>query len=141
MFDVKVNKKIISLISIGIIVGLLVLYLSTVDSVDKKFLSENFSLDAIYDDELKTVTINFSDKTEKTTVVVMEILGMDETYQKTFVGHNFVVIINFDSIPKYGWKIHPVTLVVNHSDLGEFGMKTEIHELDDIKPRVIFSDI
>ena len=121
--------------------GLLVLFFSNNSSVDKKLLSENFSLDAIYDDELKTVTINFSDKTEKTTVVVMEILGMDETYQKTFVGHNFVVTIHFDTIPKYGWKIHPVTLVVNHSDLGEFGMKTEIYESDGIKPRVIFSDI
>jgi len=135
------NKKSIPIILAGIIVGLLVLFFSTTNSTDKKSLSENFSLDAIYDNELKTVTVSFSDKSEMTTVVVMEILGMNETYQKTFVGHNFVVTIYFDSVPKYGWKTHPITLVVDHSDLGEFGMKTEIYESGSIKPRVIFSDI
>lgn len=134
------NQKILIVISIIVAVGFLIAFFSNTNKINEKSMS-NFSLDAIYDDELKTVTIDFSDKSEKTTMVVMEILGMDDTYQREFVGHNFVIVIYFDSVPKYGWKIHPVTLVVNHPDFGEFGMKTEIHESKDIKPRVIFSDL
>jgi len=71
--------------------------------------------------------------------VVLEILGMEETFQKTFSGSNFIERVQFDSIPKYGWKIHPVTLDIEHQELGKVGIKTEIHSENEPTPSLIFS--
>ena len=32
---------------------------------------------------------------------------------------------------KYGWQIHPITLVIDHHEMGKIGIKTEIHSEND----------
>ena len=45
-----------------------------------------------------------------------------------------------ETIPKYGWKTTPVTLEIQHSEFGKIGLKTEIHELDQSKPKIIVEE-
>ena len=85
------------------------------------------------------VEVSFFDKSEKTTSVVMEILGMEESFQKEFVGFEFIEIVPFPNVPKYGWSIHPVVLEVEHEEFGHVQIKTEIHLLDEPAPPVIYS--
>ena len=40
-------------------------------------------------------------------------------------------------VPKYGWKTIPVTLEINHSEFGKVGLKTEIYEPEQFKPKII----
>ena len=50
---------------------------------DKDVLSSTFQVDAIYYDS-GHVEVSYFDKSEKTNSVVMEILGMEESFQKIF---------------------------------------------------------
>jgi hypothetical protein len=65
---------------------------------------------------------------------------MEESFQKTFDGWNFKTTIPFEQEPEYGWKVVPVTLVVNHPEFGKVGIKTEIHK-EGIHGQVIFSQL
>ena len=85
-----------------------------------------------------SVTIYF-DNSDKTTTVVMEILGMDETFQKTFSSSEFIEIVPFPNKPKYGWAIHPIVLEIEHEELGHVQLKTEIHLMGEPVPPVIYS--
>lgn len=87
-----------------------------------------FDLDATFHPIQKQVEIKFSDKTGKTTNVVLEILGMETSFQKTLDGPSFTLMVPFDKEPQYGWKVVPITLVVNHQEFGKIGVKTDIHE-------------
>jgi hypothetical protein len=51
---------------------------------------------------------------------------MDESFQKTFLSSEFEETISFPIPPKYGWEIHPVTLLIDHDELGKVSIKTEI---------------
>ena len=65
----------------------------------------------------------------------MEILGMEESFQKEFTGFEFIEIVSFPNTPKYGWSIHPVVLEVEHAEeFGHVQIKTEIHRLDEPAP-------
>ncbi|MGH1522473.1 MAG: hypothetical protein ACRBB2_09035, partial [Nitrosopumilus sp.] len=85
------------------------------------------------------VEISYNDKSEKTELVVMEILGMDETFQKTFSDSQFIEIVPFPNPPKYGWAIHPIVLEIDHEEFGHIQLKTEIRLLDEPAPKVIYS--
>ena len=76
---------------------------------------------------------------KRLTFVVMEILGMDETFQKTFSDSEFIEIVPFPNVPKYGWPIHPVVFEIEHEEFGHIQLKTEIHPLGDPVPPVIYS--
>jgi hypothetical protein len=76
-----------------------------------------------------------------TSLVVLEILGMEETFHKEFSQQSFVEIVQFDSAPKYGWVTMPVTFFLEHDEFGFIGLKTEIHPYDEPKPKVIYSKI
>ena len=76
-----------------------------------------------------------------TSLVVLEILGMEETFHKKFSEQSFVEIIQFNSEPKYGWATMPVTFFLEHEEIGLVGLKTEIHLHDESKPKVIYSEI
>jgi hypothetical protein len=80
------------------------------------------------------------DKTKKTNHVVLEILGMDESFQKTLVGSEFVETVQFQTPPKYGWKIHPVTFLIDHQELGTVSLKTEIHSYGQPAPPIIYGN-
>ena len=98
-------------------------------------------VDAVYEPENNIVKITYSDNSKMTNLVVLEILGMEETFHKEFSQQSFVEIVQFDSAPKYGWATMPVTFFLEHEELGFIGLKTEIHPYDEPKPKVIYSKI
>ena len=98
-------------------------------------------VDAIYEPGNNIVKIIYSDNSKMTSLVVLEILGMEETFHKKFSDQSFVEIIKFDSVPKYGWATMPVTFFLEHEEFGLVGLKTEIHLNDEPKPKVIYSEI
>jgi len=132
-------RKFVPIISVIAISTLGILFLFDSSSYDDEQFANTFDVDAIYYEDERIVEISFNDNSQKTNSVVLEILGMDETYQKTFSGSNFVVKIVFDSPPKYGWKIHPIILDVEHQEFGTVGIKTEIHSKNEPSPPIIFS--
>ena len=98
-------------------------------------------VDAIYEPGNNIVKITYSDNSKMTSLVVLEILGMEETFHKEFSQQSFVEIVQFDSAPKYGWVTMPVTFFLEHDEFGFIGLKTEIHPYDEPKPKVIYSKI
>ena len=99
-------KKLGPPIVLGIVTVLAILFLTGNGTDDKDILRQTFQIDAVYYDS-GHVEISFLDKSDKTTLVVMEILGMDESFQKTFSTSEFIEIVPFPNLPKYGWPIHP----------------------------------
>lgn len=132
-------KKIFPLLSVLALSSLAILFLITAESPDNQRLRESFSIDATYYPEEQYTEIIFADKTQKTSSVIMEILGMEESYQKTFDNYQFVEHVLFSEPPKYGWSIHPIVLKINHPDFGTIELKTEIHSVGESAPPVIFS--
>ena len=98
-------------------------------------------VDAVYEPENNIVKITYSDNSKMTSLVIIEILGMEETFHKEFSQQSFVEIVQFDSAPKYGWATMPVTFFLEHAEFGFIGLKTEIHPYDEPKPKVIYSKI
>ncbi|MFB5628165.1 MAG: hypothetical protein ACE5R5_08215, partial [Nitrosarchaeum sp.] len=90
-------KKIIPLISIAVITMLGVFFIFD-SSSNKDVLKSTFEIDATYYEE-GYVEISYLDKTEKTNNVVLEILGMDESFQKTLPGSQFVETVPFPIPP------------------------------------------
>jgi len=131
-------KKIVPVISLGIITVLAIVFLTGGGTDDKDILRQTFQIDAVYYDS-GHVEISYFDKSGKTNSVVMEILGMDESFQKTFSGSEFIEIVPFPNLPKYTWRAHPVVLEIDHKELGHIQLKTEIHPLDEPVPPVIYS--
>ena len=131
-------KKIVPVISLGIITVLAIVFLTGGGTDDKDTLRQTFQIDAVYYDS-GHVEISYFDKSGKTNSVVMEILGMEESFQKTFSGSEFIEIVPFPNLPKYGWPVHPVVLEIDHKEFGHIQLKTEIHSLDEPAPPVIYS--
>jgi hypothetical protein len=129
-------KKIIPAISI-IAITMLGFFFLFDSSSNKDILEYTFEIDATYYDE-GYVEISYLDKTSKTNYVVLEILGMDESFQKTLSGSEFVETVPFHVIPKYGWQVHPVTFLIDHQELGKVSLKTEIHPYGEPSPPVIY---
>ncbi len=132
-------KKLGPPIFLGIFTILALVFLTGGATDDKDELRQTFQVDAVYYDT-GHVEISFLDKSEKTTTVVMEILGMEESFQKTFSESQFIEIVPFQDVPKYGWEIHPVVLEIDHMEFGHVQLKTEIHTLGDPTPPVIYSN-
>lgn len=101
-------------------------------------LQDIFEVEATYD-ESGIVKITFSDKSEKTSTAVLQILGMEESFQKTFSRNEFVEEVPFPDVPKYGWKTQPVVIDVEHAELGHVQLKTEIYSPGEPVPPVIYS--
>ncbi len=131
-------RKIIPAISLGIITILAIIFLAGAGTDDKDILRQTFQIEAIYYDS-GHVEISYLDKSDKTNSVVMEILGMEKSFQKTFSNSEFIEIIPFPNLPKYGWPVHPIILEIDHKEFGHIQLKTEIHPLDEPVPPVIYS--
>lgn len=129
-------KKIIPVISIVAITVFGFFFLFDSNS-NKDILKSTFEIDATYYDA-GYVEISYLDKTSKTNHVVLEILGMDESFQKTLSGSAFVETVPFPVLPKYGWQVHPVTFLIDHEELGKVSLKTEIHPYGEPVPPVIY---
>ena len=130
-------KKIISTISIGLITVFAVIFLVGGANDDKDILRETFQINAIYYNS-GHVEISYLDKSEKTNSVILEILGMEKSFQKKFSESKFIEIVSFPTLPKYGWQIHPIVFEIDHQDLGKIQLKTEIHSLEEPAPPVIY---
>ena len=122
------NKKIILASVITIIAFGIGISIFQSISVQQKY-QDLLYLDGTFYPDKKLVEITFADKTQKTTSVVLEILGMEKSFQRTFDGHSFTITVPFDKEPQYGWKVVPITLVVTHPEFGKVGVKTDIHDV------------
>ena len=111
-----------------------------VDSNDTLTILEEIEFDAIYLENDQVVKISFKDTSNNTKSAILEILGMDVTYHQEYTfenGSDFVEQMYLKEVPKYGWKTIPVTLEINHSEFGKVGLKTEIYEPEQFKPKII----
>ena len=134
------NKKIIATISI-IALPVIILSISSNSALDESIISQTIFVDAVYEPKNNLVKITYNDNSEKTNLVILEILGMEQTFHKEFPQNSFVEIIQIDSEPKYGWSTMPVVFSINHDEFGNIGLKTEIYQKDESKPRIIYSKI
>jgi len=130
-------KKLGPPIFLGVFTILTILFFMGAGTDDKEILRQTFQVEAIYYDS-GHVEISYLDKSDNTKYVVMEILGMDESFQKTFYDSEFIEIVPFVTPPKYGWAIHPIVLEIEHEELGHIQLKTEIHPLGKPVPPVIY---
>jgi len=134
------NKKIIATISI-IALTVITLSISSNSALDESIISQTIFVDTVYEPENNLVKITYNDNSKKTNLVTLEILGMEQTFHKEFSQNSFVEIVQINSEPKYGWSTMPVVFSVNHAEFGKIGLKTEIYQMDESKPRIIYSKI
>ena len=131
-------KKLGPPLVLGVFKILALVFLTGGATDDKDPLRENFTINAIYYDA-GYVEVSYLDKSDKTNSVTLEILGMETSFQKTFSDSEFIEIIQFPNIPKYGWEIHPIVMEIEHEEFGHVQLKTEIHELNTPSPNTIYS--
>ena len=134
------NKKIIATVSI-ISLTAIILSISSNSVLDESIISQTIFVDTVYEPENNLVKITYNDNSKKTSLVTLEILGMEQTFHKEFSQNSFVEIVQINSEPKYGWSTMPVVFSVNHDEFGKIGLKTEIYQMDESKPRIIYSKI
>ena len=134
------NKKIIATASIIAIIAI-ILSVTSDSTLDESKISQTIIVDAIYEPKNGLVKIAYNDNSRKTTLVTLEILGMEETFHKKFSHNSFIETIQINSEPKYGWSTMPVIFSVNHDKFGKIELKTEIHQQSEPKPRIIYSEI
>ena len=134
------NRKIIATASIIAIIA--IVFTATSNStLDESTISKTIFVDAVYEPESEIVKITYNDNSKKTNLATLEILGMEETFHKEFSQSSFIEIVQINSEPKYGWSTIPVVFSINHDQFGEIGLKTEIYEQGELKPRIIYSKI
>ena len=134
------NKKIIAVASIIAIIAV-VLSVTSNSALDESTISQTIFVDAVYDPKNKIVKITYNDNSKKTNLITLEILGMEETFHKEFARNSFVETVQINSEPQYGWSTIPVVFSINHDEFGKIGLKTEIYEQGESKPRIIYSKI
>ena len=134
------NKKIVG-IGCLIIILIIVFTASSDSGLDESMISQTIFVDAVYQPENDIVLIKYVDSSEMTKLVTIEILGMEKTFHKEFLQQSFVEIVQISSIPQYGWATMPVIFTLDHEKFGKISLKTEIHLSDEMKPRVIYSEI
>jgi hypothetical protein len=134
------NKKIV-LAAVGTIIAFGIgISISQSIKTSEKY-SEIFYLDATFYKDRKYIQIKFDDATEKTSSVTLEILGMEQSFQKKFSGPHFDIQVPFDGVPQYGWKSMPITLVAEHQEFGKIGLKTEVRDYGQPPNKIIFSEL
>ena len=136
----RMNRKII-VVALIIAIAAIVISVTSDSALDESTISQTIFVDAIYDPKNKIVKIMYNDNSKKTNLATLEILGMEETFHKEFTQSSFVEIVQINSEPKYGWSTTPVVFSINHDEFGKIGLKTEIYEQGESKPRIIYSKI
>jgi len=136
----RMNRKIIATASI-IAIAAIVISVTSDSTLDESTISQTIFVDAVYEPKNKIVRITYNDNSEMTNLITLEVLGMEKTFHKEFSQSSFVEIIEINSEPKYGWSITPVVFSINHDQFGNIGLKTEIYEQGELKPRIIYSKI
>ena len=134
------NKKIIA-VALTIAMISIVLSVASNSALDESTISQTIFVDAVYEAKSSIVKITYNDNSEKTNLVTLEILGMEETFHREYAQSSFVETVQINSEPKYGWSTTPVVFSINHDEFGKIGIKTEIYEQGESKPRIIYSKI
>jgi len=134
------NRKIIGVASIIAIVAI-VMSVTSDSALDESIISQTIFVDAVYEPKNKIVRITYNDNSEMTNLITLEILGMEKTFHKEFSQSSFVETVEINFEPKYGWSTTPVVFSINHDEFGKIGLKTEIYEQGESKPRIIYSKI
>jgi len=134
------NRKIIAAASI-IAIAAIVISITSDSALDESTISQIIFVDAVYEPKNKIVRITYNDNSEMTNLITLEILGMEKTFHKEFSQSSFVETVKINSEPKYGWSTTPVVFSINHDQFGKIGLKTEIYEQGESKPRIIYSKI
>ena len=112
------NKKIIVIASA--IMAIIIVISGIFDSsLDKSAISQTIFVDAIYEPKTNLVKITYSDNSERTKLVTLEILGMEKTFHKEFSQNSFVETVQINFEPKYGWATMPVTFSIDHEEFGK----------------------
>ena len=134
------NKKIIA---VALTIAIIAIMLSSTSNsaLDESTISQTIFVDAVYESKSSIVKITYNDNSEKTNLVTLEILGMEETFHREYARNSFVETVQINSEPKYGWSTTPVVFSINHDEFGKIGIKTEIYEQGESKPRIIYSKI
>ena len=136
----RMNRKIIAVASI-IAIAAIVISVTSDSALDESTISQTIFVDAVYEPKNKIVRITYNDNSEMTNLITLEILGMEKTFHKEFSQSSFVETVKINSEPKYGWSTTPVVFSINHDEFGKIGLKTEIYEQGESKPRIIYSKI
>jgi len=136
----RMNRKIIAVASI-IAIAAIVISITSDSALDESTISQTIFVDAVYEPKNKIVRITYNDNSEMTNLITLEILGMEKTFHKEFSQSSFVETVKINSKPKYGWSTTPVVFSINHDEFGKIGLKTEIYEQGESKPRIIYSKI
>jgi hypothetical protein len=134
------NRKIIGVASIIAIVAI-VISVTSDSALDESIISQTIFVDAVYEPKNKIVRITYNDNSEMTNLITLEILGMEKTFHKEFLQSSFVETVKINFKPKYGWSTTPIVFSINHDEFGKIGLKTEIYEQGESKPRIIYSKI
>jgi hypothetical protein len=136
----RMNRKIIGVVSIIAIVAI-VISVTSDSALDESIISQTIFVDAVYEPKNKIVRITYNDNSEMTNLITLEILGMEKTFHKEFLQSSFVETVKINFKPKYGWSTTPIVFSINHDEFGKIGLKTEIYEQGESKPRIIYSKI
>ena len=136
----RMNRKIIAAASI-IAIAAIVISVTSDSALDESTISQTIFVDAVYEPKNKIVRITYNDNSEMTNLIILEVLGMEKTFHKEFSQSSLVETIEINFEPKYGWSTTPVVFSINHDEFGKIGLKTEIYEQGESKPRIIYSKI
>jgi len=136
----RMNRKIIAVASI-ITITAIVISVTSDSALEESTISQKILEDAVYEPKNKIVRITYNDNSEMTNLITLEVLGMEKTFHKEFSQSSFIETIEINSEPKYGWSTTPVVFSINHDEFGKIGLKTEIYEQGELKPRIIYSKI
>ena len=131
-------KKLGPPIFLGVFTVIALIFLTGGGTDDNDEIRQTLQIEAVYYDS-GYVEISYLDNSDQTDSVVLEILGMNDSFQKTFYDSEFIEIVSFPTVPKYGWAIHPIVMEVEHEEFGHVQLKTEIHSADEPIPNIIYS--
>ena len=131
-------KKLGPPIFLGVFTVIALIFLTGGGNDDKDEIRQTLQIEAVYYDS-GHVEISYYDNSDQTDSVVLEILGMNDSFQKTFHDSEFIEIVPFANVPKYGWAIHPIVMEVEHEEFGHVQLKTEIHSIGEPVPNIIYS--
>ena len=109
-----------------------------VDSETEAELARTILIEGVYYEDEERAVVTYEDASGMTNSVVLEVLGMDVSFQRTYEASKFAEAIPFSSEPKYGWPVHPIVIVVDHARYGTVDAKTEIRAEGEPAPRVIY---
>ena len=137
----QIKRRNFSILITILIIGVIFFSMNNfVSSNERLIILEQIEFNAIYLENDQIVQISFKDTSNNTKSAILEILGMDVTYHEEYLFEyesNFIEEMYLEEVPKYGWETIPVTLEINHSEFGKVGLKTEIYEPEQFKPKII----